>query len=110
MKKLTNIIIAGLLVTVFILVAYIILKEPVKVVEPFDETPLRKEIAKKDSTARYWQDESAYQESRADHFELKVDSLEALKPKIHEDHDNQINFNATATDQQLDSVIRANWD
>lgn len=79
------------------------------VVEPFDEAPLREEIRLQDSIATYWQNNAIYWQDKADAFELKVDSLEALKPDIHENHDNQINFNATATDEQLDSVIRANW-
>lgn len=105
----TNIILAGLLITIFGLIAYIIFSSPTTVVEPFDETPFRTEIARKDSLATHWQDISKAWQNIALQAEDKVDSLEQLKPDIYIDHDGQINFNTTASDHQLDSVIRSNW-
>lgn len=98
-----------MLLTIFGLVAYIIISEPVPVVEPFDEGPLREEIRLKDSVATFWEAESATWQEAAKIAEDKVDSLETLKQPIYENHSDQIKFNASATDQQLDSVIRANW-
>ena len=109
MKNKINIVLGGLLLVIFSLVLYIILSGPSVVVEPFDEGPLREKIRLQDSTAVYWKQEAEAWETIAGILEAKSDSLEKLKPKINEDHDNQINFNSTATDLQLDSVIRANW-
>ena len=109
MKNKSNIILGILLIIIFGLTAYIIFSDPVEVVEAFDEGPLREEIRLQDSIANHWQEESEAWQNIARIAEDKVDSLESLKPKIYEDHDSQINFNSTATDQQLDSVIRSNW-
>jgi hypothetical protein len=109
MKNKSNYIIGAALLVIFGLIAYIIFSSPVKIVEKFDEAPLREEIRLKDSLAGHWEQEAEAWSHIARTAEDKVDSLEQLKPQIYENHSNQINFNATATDQQLDSVIRANW-
>jgi hypothetical protein len=109
MKNKTNLILGILLVLIFGLIAYIIFSEPVKVIEPFDDSFLREEIRLQDSTSNYWQNNSKYWESKADSFELKVDSLEALKSDVYEKYDKQIELNNTANAHQLDSFIRANW-
>ena len=109
MTKNSIIVFGGMLLIIFALVAYMIFSEPVKVIEPFDETPFREEIARQDSIADLWKEEFIKQQTIAKEALNKVDSLEKLKPSINEDHDNQINLNASASDQQLDSVIRANW-
>lgn len=107
----TNIILISfglLLVIIFGLVAYIF-SEPVKVVEAFDEGPLREEIRLQDSISTHWKEESAAWQNVANIAEDKVDSLETLKAPIYENYSNQIDFNSTASDHQLDSVIRSNW-
>jgi hypothetical protein len=109
MKNKTNLILLILLIVIFGLILYIIFKEPIKTVEAFDEGPLREKIRLQDSTATYWKETSEAWKTIATKAEAKVDSLEQLKPGIYEDHDGQINFNANASDSQLDSVIRANW-
>ena len=105
----SNIILAGLLITIFGLITYIIFSSPTTVVEPFDEIPFRKEIARRDSIATHWQDVSQAWQAIALRAEDKIDSLKQLKPDIYINHDNQINFNSTASNNQLDSVIRSNW-
>lgn len=105
----TNIILGSLLIIIFGLVAYIIFSKPNKVIEPFNETKLRLQIARQDSLTIHWQKESEAWQLAANIAENKVDSLEQLKQDINEDHDQDIQFNATATIMQLDSVIRSNW-
>ena len=109
MNKNSLIVSGAMLLIILGLIIYIIVSEPTPVVEPFDEGPLREQIRLTDSVANHWQEESEAWQNVARIAEDKVDSLESLKPKIYEDHDSQINFNSTATDQQLDSVIRSNW-
>jgi len=109
MKNKTNIIIGTALLVILVLISYIIINEPIRVIEAFDEAPLREQIRLRDSVADHWEQESAAWRNVARIAEDKVDSLEKLKPQIYENHNNQINFNATATDEQLDSVIRSNW-
>ena len=109
MKNKTNIIIGTALLVIFALIAYIIINEPIRVVEAFDEGPHREQIRLRDSVADHWEKESQAWTHVAHLLENKVDSLEKLKSQIYEDHNDQINFNSTATIQQLDSVIRSNW-
>ena len=105
----TNIVIGTALLIIFGLISYIILSDPVKIVETFDEAPLREQIRLRDSIADHWEKESEAWRNVARIAEDKVDSLEKLKPQIYENHNTQINFNSTASDHQLDSVIRSNW-
>lgn len=109
MKNKTNIIIGILLLIVFGLVAYLIFSAPIEEVTPFDETALREQIKMQEDLTKHWQDESEVWQNKATLALDKVDSLEKLKPQIYEDYNDQIDFNSTATNQQLDSVIRANW-
>jgi hypothetical protein len=105
----TTLTFGAALLIIFSLIAYIIFNKPVKQIEVFDEAPYRKEIRLKDSIADHWEQEAKAWSYIARIAEDKVDSLEQLKPQIYENHDDQINFNTTANDQQLDSVIRSNW-
>ena len=105
----TNIVIGTALLVILGLISYIIINEPIRVIDAFDEAPLREQIRLRDSIADHWEQESEAWRLVARIAEDKVDSLEKLKPQIYEDHNNQINFNSTATDQQLDSVIRSAW-
>lgn len=109
MNKNSLIVIGTALLVILALISYIIINEPIRVVETFDEAPFREQIRLKDSLADHWIQESEAWRHTARIAESKVDSLQKLKPQIYENHNNQINFNATATDQQLDSVIRSNW-
>lgn len=110
MKKTSNIILGVLLLIILGLITYIILTSDNPVVVPFDDTALREELRIKDSTATYWENQSFQLNALADSLQEKSDSLEALKPTIHEKYNDQINFNNSATIVQLDSVIRANWE
>lgn len=106
---LTNKIIAILLIIIFILIGYIIFTKQTDIVKPFDDSKLKEEVRLKDSVATYWEKESANWESLASEYSNKADSLQQLKSDIHEKYKDQYNFNATATNIQLDSIIRANW-
>ena len=109
MKNKTNIILGILLVIILGLIAYIIFSEPIKVVEEFDEAPLREKIQFQKDLAKHWQDESEAWQNKAQIAEDKVDSLEQLKPKVYEKYDKQRDFADTADVLQLDSFIRSNW-
>jgi len=84
--------------------------KPIKTVDKFDDTSLRKQIQKQDSISNYWQNKSLYWESIAYSYELQIDSLEALKPTIEKEYDEKIKFNNSATIIQLDSIIRSTWE
>lgn len=102
-------IIIGLLGVIFTLVVILIARKPNGIVEPFDDTELREEIRVKDSIAEYWQAVSEYWEAVAVVSEAKSDSLQSLKPTIKYKYEKIYEFNATANNSQLDSVIRSNW-
>ena len=109
MKNKINIVFVILLLIIFGLIVYIILSKPVVPVEKFDDTVLREQIRKQDSITIHWQKESIHWQNLATSYELKVDSLEALKPIIHEKYNKQIKFNNSANMLQLDSIIRSTW-
>ena len=104
-----NYILAGLLLIIFALIAYIIFSAPIPEVTPFDETSLREQIRLKDSSATYWEADAISWHLIATDEQSRADSLAKLKSKIIKYYEDQYNFNSTATDLQLDSVIRANW-
>ena len=108
MRK-SSIIIIGLLVTVFILIGYLVLQGSDEVIVPFDETPLRKEIHEKDSLLTVYQDEAATWHNIAQTAINTADSLSHLTPEIKHHYHEIYKFNSTASNSQLDSVIRANW-
>lgn len=109
MMSKSNYILGALLLIIFGLIGYIILSDPGNDVESFDETELRKQIALRDSVATFWEAEAESWHGIANEEQDKADSLELYKPKIIKYYEDQYNFNATASDMQLDSVIRANW-
>jgi len=109
MKNKTNIAIGVLLLIIVVLTGYIILKDPVVVIKPFDDGPLREEIRLEDSISTHWKDQAQAWQKVASILEHRVDSLQKIKISINNDYNDQINFNSTATNAQLDSFIRANW-
>ena len=109
MDKTSIILIGTALIVIFSLIANIIFSEPIKVVEKFDEAPLREQIRLRDSVADHWEQESEAWSHIARIAEDKVDSLEKLKPQIYEKYKKQRNFADTASNVQLDSFIRSNW-
>lgn len=108
--KQNNNILYFLLVIILILTVIIIFRKPTTVTpEPFDDSSLRHELAVKDSIIQIYMTQSIYFQNLADKALAKSDSLESLKDQIYEDFNKQYDFNVHATNQQLDSVIRANW-
>jgi hypothetical protein len=105
----SNIIYGILLLVILVLLYIVIFRKPEVVVEPFDETPLREEIAKKDSIAQFWENEAHKWETVAHSYEAKSDSLETLKPQIQEHYGNTYKIIPDGTNVVLDSIIRANW-
>ena len=108
MTKPTKILLVLLLI-IFGLVAYIIIKTPGAKDESFDPAELREEIRIKDSTTTYWEEEANSWHNLANTLGDKSDSLENLKPEIQHHYDKKYTFNANATSTQLDSVIRSSW-
>jgi hypothetical protein len=106
----SNIAIFILLGIILILAYILIFRKPDSIVVlPFDDTKLRKEIAKSDSVATYWKQKAVDFQNKALYFEAKSDGLELLKPQIYNYYDQIYKFNSTASGSELDSVIRANW-
>jgi hypothetical protein len=106
----SNIVIFILLGTILILGYILIFRKPEPIeVKPFDDTELRKEIAKSDSIAASWQQKAEAFQKDAIYYEAKADGLEVLKPQIHNYYDQIYKFNSTASSSELDSIIRANW-
>lgn len=107
----TNIVFLVLLGTILVL-SYILIfrkSDTQIVIEPFDDTLLREEIAKSDSIANHWQQVASDYQYSAALSEAKSDSIEIAKQKLQQDYDEMYKFNSTASSNQLDSVIRANW-
>jgi len=98
-----------MLATIFGLIYYIFKSDKIEV-EPFDDSALREQIRKLDSTSGYWEQESNKWQLLADSLDNKNDSLEKFKPSIKYYYDKKYKFNHNATTHQLDSVIRAIWD
>lgn len=109
MKKSINWPYAILIGIILVMGYFLIFRKPATIVEPFDETPLRNEIAKKDSISNHWEQEAAAWQNLANIEGDKADSLEKYKPSIKYYYEKKYTFNANATVLQLDSVIRANW-
>lgn len=78
-------------------------------VEPFDDSALRLEIQVKDSLADHWQDIARTQQIIALKALSERDSIEVSKTNTKIYYREIYKFNSTATNSQLDSVIRANW-
>lgn len=108
-QRSTNIAFAILIGIILVMGYFLIFKQPVPEIPRFDDTALRKEIARNDSLAQHWIEESLRLRILADSLMVKNDSLEKVKPKIKNYYNEIYNFNATANRMQLDSVIRANW-
>lgn len=109
MKNKITITFAILLIIILGLIYYIIFSKSNISTNQFDETSIRIEIAKKDSSIKYWENNANYWHLIADTLKIKSDSLESLKPKINQKYNDKIKFNSTATIPQLDSIIRAEW-
>lgn len=108
MRKETKII-AGLLLVIFALIVYIIMRAPDVVVEPFDEKPLRDEIARRDTAIAYWSKKAKDHYWQSVMLQNRADSLEETKVVIKHHYHEIYRDIPTASNQQLDSIIRTNW-
>tara|TARA_R110000868_G_C10836883_1_gene759756 strand:+ start:224 stop:559 length:336 start_codon:yes stop_codon:yes gene_type:complete len=100
-----------ILFSIILILSYIIIfrkSEPIGVL-PFDDTELLNKITISDSIITYWKYKSIGFENKALYFKTKADSLQLLKPQINNYYDQIYKFNSTASGNELDSVIRANW-
>lgn len=112
MKKhltISNIIYLVLLLVILVQMYMLIFRKPDVVVQPFDDTELREEIAEKDSLANYWQAVASSWQAEAEKYEAKSDSLEQTKVVIKHHYHEIYKAIPDGTSVQLDSIIRANW-
>lgn len=109
MQQKSNLIIAAQIGIILILVCILIFKKPVTVVEPFDDTELRQQIAEKDSIAAHWELQANQWKTVASLAEAKSDSLELLKPQIQHHYHEIYTAIADGTVVELDNIIRSNW-
>ena len=97
------------LVVIIVIEGFFLVKNPRVEVEPFDDTELLLKIQKADGTATYWKEQSEYWQVIATENRLLIDSLENIKPQIQVHYEKIYDFTSTATTNELDSLIRANW-
>lgn len=107
-NKLT--VLLSILILIIVVETVVLFTRPtVSIIEPFDDSNLRKEISILDSTSALWESRALFWSNTADSILLVNDSLENRKPLIKIKYLERYNFNSNATTAQLDSVIRSNW-
>ena len=74
-----------------------------------DVDALKGQIQVKTDVAKFWEKKASEYKATADKAISKSDSLEKLKPIIKHYYHETYKFIPTATNKQLDSIIRANW-
>ncbi len=97
-----------LLLIVLIETVVLIFRKPETVVEPFDDRALREQIRVQDSLADYYREKAfKYQKIANDALKSK-DSLKELYNKINTYYAPIYKYIPYASNEQLDSIVRAN--
>lgn len=86
-----------------------ILSKPAPIIEPFDDSALKKEIELRDSIIEQWESSALYWQSISEIAMKKVDSLESLKPKVKHHYHEIYKDISDGTVVYLDSLIRSRW-
>lgn len=105
----TQIALAVLLLIIFVQSFILVFRTNKSAVSTDNVDALKEQIKVKVDVAKFWEEKASEYKSVADKAIAKSDSLEKIKPIIKHYYYETYKFIPTATNKQLDSIIRANW-
>jgi len=105
----TNIVLVTLILIILVQSIVLVFRTGRSNPQTNDVQALKEQVKVKESQVKFWEEQANDYKTLADKAIAKSDSLEKLKPIVKHFYHETYKFIPSASNKQLDSLIRSNW-